>query len=204
MDSPQAALFASTRADRLEYCADLRSEGLTPNMGELRELVDSSEIPVFSMIRPRPGDFVHAEHELATMERSIEEARDAGAQGVVLGVLNDQNEIEVHAMRRLLRRCEGLEVTFHRAFDGVVDKLRALEILMDLGLDRLLTTGGPASAWEGREMLRDLVSTARERLIVLPGGGVRQDHVHALLEFTGAREVHSSQVLDLAHPTSGE
>jgi copper homeostasis protein len=197
VDSEAAAELASEVAQRLEYCSRLDLGGLTPDPGELRQVVENSGVLVHAMIRPRGGNFVHDDLELTCMERSIDSALDAGAHGLVMGVLDREGCIDVPAMRRLIKRSRGVPVTFHRAFDEIDSPLPALEVLVDLGVKRLLTTGGPPTAWEGREQLARLVQAARDRLVVMPGGGVRLDHVHQLIAATGAREVHSSVALDL-------
>jgi len=201
VDSAAGARAAALGADRLELCARLEVGGLTPETDLLRSLTDEGTVPVFAMIRPRPGDFVYSPKELAAMEASIDAARDLGAAGLVLGTLHPDGSLDAAALERLLRRADGLPVTFHRAFDGIHRPFEALEVLLELGVARLLTSGDGPRAWEGRDLLRRLVEAAGEELVVMPGGGVRQDHVLELLAATGAREVHSSVVLDLT-PTS--
>jgi len=198
VDSVQAARAAAAAgADRIEYCARLDLGGTTPVLQELERVLELLELPVFAMVRPRGGDFVHDEPELRAMTEDLKAVRALGVHGVVLGVLGPDGRIDRESLRRLRQEAGDLPLTFHRAFDELERPLEGLETLLELGVDRLLTTGGPPTAWEGREMLQELVRAAGEELVVMPGGGVRQDHVHALLEHTGAREVHSSQVLRL-------
>ncbi|MFT7486449.1 MAG: copper homeostasis protein [Candidatus Paceibacteria bacterium] len=198
IDSVPAALDAAARgADRLEYCARLDQDGLTPDTTELRAVLDAVSIPVFAMVRPRPGNFVLQAGELEQMERDLDRVLDAGAQGIVLGALTERGTIDCTALERLLRAAGSTPVTFHRAFDGIAEPVESLEVLIELGVHRLLTSADGASAWEGRDLLAQLVKRAGDRCIVMPGGGVRQEHVAELILRTGATEVHSSKVLQL-------
>jgi len=198
VDTVEAAVEACSRgAGRLEYCSQLELDGLTPVEAELHAVVEGVEVPVFAMVRPRAGSFVMGSEEVAAMAAQISMVRDAGAQGVVLGVLTEAGAIDESALKVLLAAAGELPVTFHRAFDGIPNPLRALDVLIRHGVTRLLTAGDGLTAWEGRELLRRLVAHAGDSLIVMPGGGVRMNHVHQLIEITGASEVHSSQVLRL-------
>ena len=179
-------------AARIELCARLDLDGLTPDVEELRATLAAVDVPVHAMVRPRAGNFVHAEAEVLQMERSIEAVLQAGAHGLVLGVLQPSGEIDLAALARLLRLAGDAPVTFHRAFDVVRDPALALEQLIDLGVPRILTSGGPATAWEGRSALRARIEEAGERLVVMPGGGVRAEHARELATFTGASELHGS------------
>ncbi|MCL4156674.1 UNVERIFIED_CONTAM: hypothetical protein GTU68_031204, partial [Idotea baltica] len=198
VDRVSAALDAwSGGVDRIEYCARLDQDGLTPDLDELREVTSRVKIPVFAMVRPRPGDFVHTSAEVDEMLASIDQVRAAGAHGIVLGVLEPAGAVNESALTRLVQAAAELPVTFHRAFDRLANPTESLEVLITAGVKRLLTSGDAASAWEGRELLRELVLQAGNRLIVMPGGGVRSDHARELMAFTGAREIHSSVLLDL-------
>ena len=198
VDRVEAALAAAAAgADRIEFCARLDLGGITPETLELERVLNLLEVPVFAMVRPRGGDFVHDARELRELREDLRAMRECGADGVVLGVLGADGRIAREALASLREEAGELPLTFHRAFDELESPLDGIETLLELGVDRLLTTGGPPTAWEGRDVLRELVQAAGEQLVVMPGGGVRQDHVHALLEHTSAREVHSSQVLVL-------
>lgn len=201
VDSLEAAFEASARgAERLEFCAQLELGGVTPREEDLRRVVEGLEVPVVAMVRPRAGDFVMSGTEVGRMLSEIDMARRAGAAGVVLGVLTSSGSIDESALQSLVERAGVMPVTFHRAFDGIASPLEALDTLIRHGVARLLTSGDGASAWEGRELLRKLVAHAGDSLVVMPGGGVRTNHVRELIEFTGAKEVHSSQVVDLQAP----
>ncbi|MFT7671168.1 MAG: copper homeostasis protein [Planctomycetota bacterium] len=192
VDSLGSARKAAVVAGRIEFCARLDLGGTTPDFDDLRELCSSCSLPVYAMIRPRAGNFIYDDEELVQMEEHLELVKTNGAAGAVLGVA-DPAGVRVKEVRRLLKASGDMPVTFHRAFDEIEDKERALEELIDLGIARVLTTGGPPTAWEGRESLRRLIEQAAGRITVMPGGGVRKEHVLELLRYTGAVEVHSSR-----------
>jgi copper homeostasis protein len=146
------------------------------------------------MIRPRGGDFVYAEPEVRLMEQQIDEARAAGAAGVVVGTLLRDRQIDRIAAARLLRRSRPMEVVFHRAIDVTPDPLDALEALLTLAFDRVLTSGGAATALAGAETIRRMVRLAGNGLTVIAGGSVRGRNVRQLVELTGVREVHARDV----------
>lgn len=187
----QARAAERAGAARLELCVRLETGGVTPPPPVLAAVIEAVSIPVFVMIRPRPGDFVYTDAELAQALREIAGVRAAGAAGIVLGVLRDDSRIDVERTRQLVEAADGLPVTFHRAFDAVPDQEAALEDAMAAGVCRLLTSGGAVTALEGADRLRVLVERARDRLTVMAGGGVRAGNVRALLGRTGVREVHA-------------
>ncbi len=185
--------MASARAGahRLELCVDLEVGGLTPPSDLVEAVVEGVDVPVFAMVRPRAGDFRPRPGEVDTMLRSVEESRRAGVAGLVAGVLDERGDVHGPATEALVSAAAGLPITFHRAFDHGPDPDAALESLVELGVTRVLTGGGPGRAWEGRDRLRRLVARAAGRIVVLVGGGVRGDHAAELARFTGAREFHA-------------
>lgn len=186
----EAALVSGAGGHRLELCRDLHTDGLTPDAASVKEVRERTNLPVMAMVRPRPGHFrVHAD-ELSAMVGEIEGLVALGVDGIVLGVLDESGEIDLVSLKELVSVAT-VPVTFHRAFDEVRDPIRSLEALKGAGVSRVLTSGGAATAWEGRRVLRDLVSEAGEDLVILGGGGVRADHVRPLVEETGLREVHA-------------
>ena len=193
MESARAAALAEEGgAHRVELCRDLAADGLTPGDDLLRETRAACGLPIFAMVRPRPGDFRCSAAELDRMEREIDRLRDAGADGLVLGVLDDRGSVDARALERLVARAAGLPVTFHRAFDRAPDARSALDTLIDLGLARVLTSGGAPTALEGADLLAELVERAAGRIVVLPGGNVRAGNAAELSRRTGASELHSS------------
>ena len=149
-------------------------------------------LPILAMARPRPGDFRYAEDQLARMEREIDLARACGLDGVVFGALYAAGTIDDYATQLLIERADGLLVTFHRAFDLTPDPLAALDRLVALGIPRILTSGNAPTALEGAAELAALIAHAGERMVVMPGGGVRAENIAELRRRTGAREFHSS------------
>lgn len=193
MESARAAALAEEGgADRIELCRDLAREGLTPDDRLLADTRAACRLPIFAMVRPRPGDFRAEGNELARMERELEHLVEAGVDGLVLGLLDDQRRVDARAVGRLVERACGLPVTFHRAFDRVRDPTAALETLVDLGVGRVLTSGLAPTALEGADLLAGLVARAAGRIVVMPGGGVRAGNAAELVRRTGARELHSS------------
>ena len=178
-------------AARVELCAALRDGGLTPPADLLAAAV-AEGIVCFVMIRPRPGDFVYDDAELEAMRRAIRRARHAGARGIVTGALTgDGGRIDEAAMRPLIDEAGDLPVTFHRAFDRLADLPAALEALVGLGVARVLTSGGAATATAGADAIADLVARADGRIGILPGGGVREANVRELIARTCVTEVHT-------------
>lgn len=178
-------------ADRLELCANLADGGTTPSEDLIADVVEQVAIPVFVMIRPRGGSFVYSTTELEDMRRSMDRARELDVDGFVLGVLNTSNRIDTIRTQSLVDVAGDLPVTFHRAFDRVADRIDALDALIDLGIGRVLTSGGAPTASQGTAQLRELVETAGDAIVILAGGGVRFQNVVELVEETGVTEVHA-------------
>ncbi len=195
IDSVAAGVAAaSAGADRLELCRDLSVGGLSPAPEWVRELKAKVLVPVFAMVRPRPGSFCFSPEELSRCREEIHTLRQAGADGVVTGVLTEAGRLDEPALRELINAAGSLPVTFHRAFDQLADPIGAMEQLIGLGVTRILTGGGPGRASEGAEMIRKLVDRAGERIGIIAGGGVRGDHVAQLVARTGVSEVHLAGV----------
>jgi copper homeostasis protein len=178
-------------ADRLELCADLAVGGTTPAGEVIRTVKGRVFIPVFVMARPRGGSFVFDVAELAQTHRDIDAAIAAGADGIVVGALTPDDEIDVPALRGFMARARSVPVTFHRAFDHTRDLARSLDILIDAGVARVLTGGGKGSALEGAAVLKALVDRADERIVILAGGKVRGQNAREIIARTGVREVHA-------------
>jgi copper homeostasis protein len=187
----EAEASVDAGAGRVELCAELDEGGLTPPADLVREVALTVPVPVFAMVRPRPGDFVYARAEIDCMLRQVEAARSAGASGIVTGALRPDGSVDAAALRRLVDAAGPLPVTFHRAFDAARDPGGALEILVDVGVARVLTSGGGSAAIDGADALAGLVRRARSRIVIMPGGRVRGAHVVELVRRTGAAEVHA-------------
>lgn len=181
--------------DRVELCSALGLGGLTPSPGLLETAASLSSRPkIFAMIRPRPGDFVYGEADLAVAEADLEAVAASGAEGAVFGASRPDGSLDLPVLARLSRRAEalGLERTLHRAFDLTPDPAAALEQAADLGFARILTSGGAATAPQGVDRLARLARAAGERLQIMPGGGVTPENARLLLLKTGARALHGS------------
>ncbi len=179
-------------AGRVELCAGIPEGGTTPSYGEIEMARQRIDILLNVIIRPRSGDFLYSEDELQIMKRDIQIARELGADGVVFGCLTADGLIDLEACRELVAAAEGLSLTFHRAFDVCREPLVALEQIIELGFDRILTSGCEPSAPMGKELLRELVQRAGDRIIIMPGCGVNASNVEQLKSYTGAREFHLS------------
>jgi copper homeostasis protein len=177
-------------ADRVELCSALFLGGLTPSIGTIREAKRRLKIPVMVMVRPRGGGFCYTEAETASMERDADAAVEAGADGVVFGILRPDGKIDVDRCRKLRSLIGKRQAVFHRAFDVTPDAFQALEELVGLGMTRVLTSGQKDSVAEGVELIARLRKRAGERIEVLPGGGIRPYQLKEMVERTGCRQVH--------------
>lgn len=180
-------------ADRIELCAGRPEGGTTPSYGMLRQAVEI-EIPVVPMVRPRGGDFTYREDEFAAMVADVLLVRELGYGSVVTGILDQDLQIDVPALKVLIDAAGDMQVVFHRAFDMLDDPIAGLATLAELGVSRVLTSGGEPDAVAGTELLGKLIALD-SGVIVMPGGGVRPDNVGVLLDI-GAQEVHSSATTD--------
>lgn len=179
-------------ADRLEVCGPLALGGVTPSAGLVEQCLELNGLSVMMMIRPHAGGFCYDASEVDTMRRDIDWAKRLGVEGVVLGALRSDGRIDLPLCRRLIDAARPLSVTFHRAFDLTPDPLESLESLLELRVDRLLTSGQAASALAGASVIRRLVERAGDDLIVMAGAGIRGSNVTQLIQTTGVREVHAS------------
>lgn len=179
-------------ADRIELCADRHQGGTTPSYGMQEVVKNMLQIPVFVMIRPRGGDFLYSGEEIKVMMHDIQMAKELGMDGVVLGVLSKEGQVNKSVVKDLAGLARPLPVTFHRAFDLTPDPIESLHTLMELGIDRLLTSGQHHTAYHGRNTIKTLVETAGDKMRVMPGAGINEENVVEILSTTGAREFHVS------------
>ena len=186
-------------ADRIELCSDLAVGGLTPQTALLRAVRQRIQIPIFAMIRPRAGDFVYSPAEFAQMKKSLAEARDAGASGLVFGILNPDHTVDIDRTRELVELARPLPVTFHRAFDECSDLSQALDNVERLGASRILTSGGAASALEGATNIAMLVAAAGERVTIVTAAGIHAGNILQLAKTTRTQEFHSGLSSVLPH-----
>jgi len=193
IDGVRAALAAG--ADRVELCADLSVGGITPSAGliEWAAAAAGDRLGVHVLIRPRGGDFVYDADEEDVMARDIRAAKLAGADGVVIGALTPAGTVDAALTGRLIELARPMSVTFHRAFDETADPAAAFDDVLALGTDRLLTSGGAATALEGAGLIGELVArSAGETFEVLAGGGVTEQTAAEIVRRTGVREIHFS------------
>jgi len=177
-------------ADRVELCQAIELGGLTPSLGTVSAACERSPLPVIVLARPRPGDFVYTREEIDLVRREIECIRDAGARGVALGALTSDGDVDLEALESWSDVSGELELVFHRAFDSCRDPSGALSLLADRGVRRVLTSGGAPTAAEGAATLAEWIQLISDRLEVLPAGTIRASNVAALVEATGAGQVH--------------
>jgi copper homeostasis protein len=191
VDSVASALAAQCGgAARVELCSGMMEGGVTPSTGLIEAVRTAVSIAVHVMIRPRGGDFFYDADEFAITRRDIANAKQLGANGVVLGILDIDGNIDVARTRELVKLAHPLEVTFHRAFDMAADLSRGLEDVCVTGATRLLTSGGEQTSIEGRDQIAKLVKQAGSRIIVMPGSGIKPENARSLVGHTGAREIH--------------
>ena len=179
-------------AHRIELCADPDKGGTTPSYGTIKTAKEKVGIDVYPIIRPRGGDFVYDDNEYRSMKRDILICKDLGCEGIVTGVLQTDGTVDKNRSERLVALAYPMSVTFHRAFDWTEDPFKALEDTIEIGCERILTSGQKRTAMEGIDLIAQLVRVANERIIIMPGSGVRSSNIIELAEKTAASEFHSS------------
>lgn len=189
---PSAVAAWKGGADRLELCANLSIGGTTPSRSLFQQVKEACPIPANILIRPRFGDFLYNDCELAEMEEEIAAFRALGANGVVIGVLTPAGELDVPAMERLMKAAGDMEVTLHRAFDMARDPFETVERAVELGCDTILTSGQAADALAGAGTLAELARRGAGRICVMAGSGVRKDNIRAIHEKTGLLAYHTT------------
>lgn len=191
--SLQSAINAQNGgAQRIELCDNLNEGGTTPSAGTIILTKKMLKIPVFVLIRPRPGDFLYSDQEFEIMKQDILFCKELRAEGVVLGILNKDGSVDIERVGQLVSLARPMQVTFHRAFDMTADPLQALEDISSLGIERILTSGQAMNADNGAGLISELIKISENKLVIMPGGGINEGNVIELLEKTGAREVHAS------------
>lgn len=181
-------------ADRIEFCTEQQLGGITPNIDEFRYLKSVYRKPIYVMIRPKGGDFYYSDLEFEVMKKDILEFKKSGADGFVFGILNSGNTIDVERNRALVELAGEIPCTFHRAFDRTPDLDVAIKKLIDIGFKTVLTSGGKASAMEGKETLKNLLEKYGAQIDILIGGGVRSGNISELKKVTSGTHFHSSAI----------
>lgn len=179
-------------ADRIELCANLAEGGTTPSYALIKRCREAFNILIYPIIRTRGGDFLYNKDEFAIMENDIKLCRELGCDGVVIGLLNMDGTIDITRTSALAELAYPMGVTFHRAFDRCRDPFEALEELIEIGCERILTSGQMPSVNDGVDLITELNKKADDRIIIMPGSGVRKENIKILAEKTGCVEFHSS------------
>lgn len=194
VDNCESAIAAiEGGATRLELCSSLTDGGLTPTPGLLLKILEfSTNVPIFCMLRCRPGNFVYTDHEMDVMKKDAKILQKHGANGFVFGALNSNNEVEMKQCREIIMACFPAPVTFHRAFDLVRRPPIEIEVIIDLGFKRILTSGQQSTAQLGVKLIKQLMERVGNRIIIVPGGGITKANLSFIIEHTDAKEYHGS------------
>ena len=179
-------------ADRIELCENLEVGGITPAPELMMKVRESIQLPIHVLIRPRAGDFNYAEEEFQSMIESIQTCKKLKMEGVVLGVLQDDFTIDQERTAQLISLAKPMSVTFHRAFDVVIDPVESLNTLIKLGVNRILISGQKENALLGSDLIGKLVSIAKDKITLLAGGGITEDNITAIVNQSGTHEFHFS------------
>lgn len=191
-NSFQSAINAEKAgAHRIELCSELSVGGVTPSYGLLKKVMSELTIPVHVLIRPRSGDFTYSDEEFDIMKENIQLCEKLGCSGIVSGVLHDNNTIDVERTQELIELSKPMNFTFHRAFDVVLNPKNAMQQLIDMGVDRVLTSGQKEKAEQGIDLLIELQSVAKNKIIIMPGSGINANNTHLFKE-AGFKEIHTS------------
>jgi copper homeostasis protein len=189
----QSALLAvNAGADRIELCENPADGGTTASYGTLKTIREKISIPVFPIIRARGGDFFYTDDEFKVMQQDVLLCRQIGFEGIVIGLLNKNASVDAERTKRLVDLAYPMDVTFHRAFDRTKDAFKSLEDIIDCGCQRILTSGQVPNAFDGKELIKRLNELADDKIIIMPGSGVRSNNIKELTDFTGVKEMHSS------------
>ena len=201
VDSVESAINAAKGgASRLELCSNLIIGGTTPDAALVKEIRKYTDIRIHALIRPRFGDFCYTQHEMEMMKFQIRALKEAGVEGVVIGVLDEEGNLDVPKMKELMQEAEGLSVTLHRAFDMCRNPYEAMEQAIALGIHTILTSGQKQSAWEGRELLAELIEKAQGRIDIMAGAGIGAKVIEQLLPVTKGSSYHMSGKVTLDSP----
>ena len=187
-----AVIAAQAGADRIELCSGYADGGLTPSMGTINFVRKQVTCPIFVMIRPRGGDFCYSKAEIEIMGNDIEQCKKIGVDGIVAGVLNSDFSIDEKTISDLVKLSAPLPFTFHRAFDVCHDPMDALEVLINCGVKRILTSGQKSSALEGASFISELNENSNGRILLMPGAGINPGNISEIVKQTGCHEFHAS------------
>ena len=193
VDSFESAVIAqSAGADRIELNLALQLDGLTPTAGLLRRVVDRLEIPVIAMARPRAGDFCYSDDEWETLRADADWLVRHGADGIAFGALHANGQVDAERCRQMRELARDKELVFHKAFDEAADLMEALEVLIEAGIDRVMTSGGGVTAESGASIIAAIVQNSDNRIEILPAGGIGSINARRLVRQTGSQQIHGS------------
>jgi copper homeostasis protein len=179
-------------ADRIEVCADPGSGGTTPSVGMVEVIRQNVSVDVYAMLRPRAGDFLYSNYEFHSMKRDLWQFQRVSVDGIVFGILNPDGTVDKKRCAELISKARPLKATFHRAFDRAKDPFQALEDCIEVGFDRILTSGQRNTAQEGAQMIADLVSAAQGRISIMAGSGINEKNVSDIVRLSKVQEIHFS------------
>lgn len=192
----EAKLAELRGANRIELCSDLALDGLTPSFELMKKVCSELKIPVMCMIRPRAGNFVCSEHEIIQMKAEIDGAKNAGAAGIVLGLLSSGNDVDVINTKILAEYASPLPVTFHKAIDELENPVEGVQDLLQIkNIKRILTSGGNPTAKEGQEVIREMIKVAGDQITILVAGKVLDSNVNEIQKLCGAKELHGRRIV---------
>lgn len=179
------------KANRIELCQDLPNDGITPSKSLLNSAIKKSTIPINVLIRPRIGDFVYNIEEIRLIENEIKKIKSLPINGIVIGALNSKNDLPINILKKLVKMIKPLDLTFHRAFDIVNNPIKSMNKLIEIGFDRILTSGQAATAEKGLKMLLELKEKANGKISIMPGGGINENNCSIFFK-NGFNEIHLS------------
>ncbi|WP_028856022.1 copper homeostasis protein CutC [Psychrilyobacter atlanticus] len=182
-------------AERIELCENLSEGGTTPSYGTVKKVLEEIKIPVLVMIRPRGGDFCYTSSEIDIMIEDIRLFKKLGIKGIVLGVLTKDNKIDYPILKRLLKETKGMEVTFHKAIDDILNPADEIEKLIELGIDRILSSGGATTALEGKETLNQMIHEASGQIKIVVAGGVTRENFEEVRSKIPSTEFHGKKIV---------
>jgi copper homeostasis protein len=192
----ESALIAEQGgADRIEFCANMQLGGTTPSMIDFIELKSKISIPVYVMIRARGGDFIYSDLEFEQMKNSLIQFKEAGADGFVFGILDANRKLDITRNKQLLDLADGLPCTFHKAFDEVIEPFIALQQIIDLGFENILSSGQAVTAMLGLPILKQLIDQSENKINIMVGGSVRSSNLQLLMDELNASWYHSSAII---------
>ena len=178
-------------ANRIELCQDLLNDGITPSERLLNSAIKISTKPINVLIRPRIGDFFYNSEEIKLIEYEIKQIKSLPINGIVIGILNRENDLPINVLKKLVQIIKPLDLTFHRAFDIVNNPIKSMNKLIEIGFDRILTSGQSNTAEKGLKMLLELKEKANGKISIMPGGGINENNCHIFLK-NGFNEIHLS------------